>query len=411
MEKKTKEKLWNGRFVFLIVISCITGFGFNMVYTMVVDYSITHLNATLSVAGVISGTFSIAALVLRPFAGAAADFYNKKKLCIISTGVIALTALGYAFVPNIPCMFAVRILHGAAFGVSSTVNMALVTFCIPHDRTAEGLGYYGLGQILASAVGPGMGAAIQQRYGYETLFLIIFALTAVATIGLFFFRYQEPAKEENPDSFAAMLSPKKIIATDVLMYAVIGSLFSFSNGVVNAFLKTFCESRNIPNYALFFTVSAIVLFGIRITVGRIADKKGITGIVNFSLIASFAAMVLLGKSASLVMLLIAAALKAAGQGGGQVSLQAECIKKAGPERSGVAAGTFYIGSDVGQSVGPSVCGMIAASFGCEAAFFFTGVLLLAGCVLFSCYQKKQKDSAEETIEPSPFTPEGENTDA
>jgi predicted MFS family arabinose efflux permease len=411
MEKKAKEKLWNGKFIFLIVISCITGFGFNMVYTMVVDYSVTHLSATLSVAGLISGIFSIAALMMRPFAGAASDFYNKKKICIISTGVIALTALGYAFAPNIPCMFAVRILHGAAFGVSSTVNIALVSFCIPHDRMAEGLGYYGLGQILASAVGPGMGAAIQEKYGYETLFLIIFALTAVATIGLCFFRYQEPAKEKKPDSFAAMLSPKRIIATDVLMYAVIGSLFSFSNGVVNAFLKTFCESRNIPNYAVFFTVSAIVLFGMRLSIGKIADKKGITGIVNFSLIASFAAMVLLGKSTSLAMLLVAAALKAAGQGGGQVSLQAECIKKAGPERSGVAAGTFYIGADIGQGIGPAISGVIAASFGCEAAFFFTGVLLLAGCVLFNYYQKKQKDIAVENIEASPLSPEGGDTDA
>jgi predicted MFS family arabinose efflux permease len=398
MGKKSKEKLWNGSFIFLIIISCITGFGFNMVYTMVVDYSTTNLNASLSTAGVISGIFSISALVMRPFAGAAADFFNKKMLCVISTGIIALAALGYAFAPNIPCMFAVRILHGSAFGISSTVNIALATYCIPHDRTAEGLGYYGLGQILASAVGPGMGAAIQERYGYQSLFLMIFVLTAVATIGLCFFQYQEPVKEEKPESFASMLSPKNLIATDVLMYAGIGSLFSFSNGVVNAFLKTFCESRNIPNFALFFTVSAVVLFGIRISVGKIADKKGITGIVNFSLVASFAAMVFLSKSVSLVMLLIAAALKAAGQGGGQVSLQAESMKKAGPARSGVAASTFYIGADIGQGIGPAVSGVVASSFGCETAFICTGVLLLAGCVLFNFYQKKQKSAAVEEIE-------------
>ncbi len=392
MEKQKKERLWNGNFIFLIIISCVTGFGFNMIYTMVVDYSAVNLNASLSTAGVISGIFSIAALVIRPFAGAASDFYNKKMICVISTGVIALTALGYAIAPNIPSMFLVRILHGAAFGVSSTVNIALVTFCIPKSRVAEGLGYYGLGQILAQAVGPGMGAAVQERYGYRSLFLLIFVLTAIATVALCFFRYREPAKAETGKTFLSALSPKNLIATDVLMYAAIGSLFSFSNGMVNSFLKTFCESRGIPDYALFFTVSAFFLFFIRLSVGRIADKKGITGIVNFSLLASVVAMVFLGKSVSLLMLLVAAALKASGQGGGQVSLQAECMKKAGPSRSGVAASTFYIGSDIGQGVGPAIGGVISSAYGCETAFFGTAVLLFVGFLIFNFYQKKQKSA-------------------
>ena len=361
-----------------------------MIYTMVVDYSATNLNASLSTAGVISGIFSIAALAVRPFAGAASDFYNKKIICAVSTGVIACAALGYALAPNIPSMFVVRILHGAAFGVSSTVNIALVTMCIPQSRVAEGLGYYGLGQILAQAVGPGMGAAIQERYGYRNLFLLIFVLTAAAAVALCFFRYCEPAGKKEGKTFLSGLSPKKLIAVDVLMYAAVGSLFSFSNGVVNSFLKTFCESRGIPDYALFFTVSAVVLFLIRLSVGRVADRKGITGIVNFSLLASAAAMVFLGKSVSLLMLLVAAALKAAGQGGGQVSLQAECMKKAGPERSGVAASTFYIGSDIGQGVGPAIGGVISSSYGCETAFFGTGVLLMLGFFMFNFYQKKQR---------------------
>lgn len=393
MEKAKREKLWNWKYIFLILISCITGFGFNMVYTMVVDYSVTNLSASLSTAGVISGIFSISALLVRPFAGAASDFFNKKKICVISTGVIALTALGYAFAPNIGTMLLIRILHGAAFGVSSTVNIALVMFCIPQSRVAEGLGYYGLGQILAQAVGPGIGAAIQSSLGYRSLFLIIFLLTAVATAALCFFPYQN-IQSKPSQSFFAGLSLKKLIAVDVLMYAAIGGMFSFSNGVVNSFLKTFCADRKIPNYALFFTVSAIVLFLIRIFIGRIADKKGITGIVNFSLLATIAAMVFLSKCVSLSMLLIAAALKAAGQGGGQVSLQAACMKKAGPDRSGVAASTFYIGSDVGQGIGPVIGGVVSSAFGCSTAFLWTGALLFVGAILFTIYQKKQKTVVE-----------------
>ena len=397
MANTKNEKLWNWRFIFLILISCVTGFGFNMIYTMVVDYSVTQFRADLSTAGLISGIFSIAALVVRPFAGAASDFFSKKIICIVSTGIVALTAFGYALAPDIGTMFAIRILHGAAFGVSGTVNIALVMCCIPQDRVAEGLGYYGLGQILAQAVGPGIGDVIQSAFGYRSLFLIIFALTAAATAALFFLPYQEPAASKSGKSFWAGLSLKKLIAADVIMYAVVGGLFSFSNGIVNSFLKTFCEDRGIPNFALFFTVSAVVLFLIRIPTGRIADKKGITGIVNASLVVSAVAMVVLSKSASLTMLLVAASLKAAGQGGGGVSLQAECMKKAGPDRSGVAASTFYIGSDIGQGVGPAIGGAVSSAFGCPTAFICTGVLLCARLIFFNAYQKKQAREATPAV--------------
>ena len=50
-----------------------------------------------------------------------------------------------------------RVLHGALFGINGTANMALATEFIPDDHMGEGLGYYGLGQVLAQIVGPTIG--------------------------------------------------------------------------------------------------------------------------------------------------------------------------------------------------------------------------------------------------------------
>lgn len=170
---------------------------------------------------------------------------------------------------------------------------------------------------------------------------------------------------------------------------MIGGLFSFANGIVNSFLKIFCDERHIAGYMSFFTVSAVVLFGMRLLIGRLADKSGLTWIVNLSLLASIGAMVLIGRATILPMILAAAVLKAAGQGGGQISLQAECIKKAGPLRSGVAASTFYIGADIGQGVGPVIGGAISSAWGYEAAFWMTAAILAAGILVFNVYQKRE----------------------
>lgn len=390
-----KERLWTGQFLFLILVSFITAVGFNMVYTMIVDYSKNTLGAGLTVSGVIAGIFSITALCIRPFAGAASDRFNKKWICVFATILIALSSVGYALVPDVSSMLVMRILHGAAFGVSGTANIALVSTCIPRSRMGEGLGFYGLGQVFAQAVGPGMGAAIQEAFGYRTLFFLIAGLTAVGVILLIQFPYknQETAEKEadgeKTDSKKSRFSWRSLIAMDVAVFALIGGLFSFANGIVNSFLKIFCDERHIAGYMSFFTVSAVVLFGMRLLIGRLADKSGLTWIVNLSLLASIGAMVLIGRATILPMILAAAVLKAAGQGGGQISLQAECIKKAGPLRSGVAASTFYIGADIGQGVGPVIGGAISSAWGYEAAFWMTAAILAAGILVFNVYQKRE----------------------
>ena len=390
-----KERLWTGQFLFLILVSFITAVGFNMVYTMIVDYSKNTLGAGLTVSGVIAGIFSITALCIRPFAGAASDRFNKKWICVFATILIALSSVGYALVPDVSSMLVMRILHGAAFGVSGTANIALVSTCIPRSRMGEGLGFYGLGQVFAQAVGPGMGAAIQEAFGYRTLFFLIAGLTAVGVILLIQFPYknqetaEKEAEGEKTDSKKSRFSWRSLIAMDVAVFALIGGLFSFANGIVNSFLKIFCDERHIAGYMSFFTVSAVVLFGMRLLIGRLADKSGLTWIVNLSLLASIGAMVLIGRATVLPMILAAAVLKAAGQGGGQISLQAECIKKAGPLRSGVAASTFYIGADIGQGVGPVIGGAISSAWGYEAAFWMTAAILAAGILVFNVYQKRE----------------------
>ena len=106
-----KERLWTGQFLFLILVSFITAVGFNMVYTMIVDYSKNTLGAGLTVSGVIAGIFSITALCIRPFAGAASDRFNKKWICVFATILIALSSVGYALVPDVSSMLVMRILH------------------------------------------------------------------------------------------------------------------------------------------------------------------------------------------------------------------------------------------------------------------------------------------------------------
>ena len=356
-----------------------------MVYVIISKYAL-EVTPSLTIAGVIAGIFSIAALIIRPIAGVTADTMNKKRLCIIANLLITIALFGYTFSFNVPTLFFFRILHGVAFGISGTVNIALVTNYIPKGRTAEGIGYYGLGQVMAQIISPNLGVQIEELYGFQPLFLLVTGLSLLGVLLLTRLNY--PKEQVTKVRKKRKLTLNSLIAKEVLMYAIIGGMFSFGNGIVSSFLVLLGEERNIRNIGLFFSVGAIVLFVLRIFVGKIADNQGITLIVNISLIASAMSMILIGFAPILSILLLASVLKSLGQGGGQISLQAECIKRVDPSRVGVATSTFYIGADLGQGFGPMIGGAISSTFNYTILFLFCAALMLVAMLVFNLYQRK-----------------------
>lgn len=131
-----------------------------------------------------------------------------------------------------------------------------------------------------------------------------------------------------------------------------------------------------------------MVFILRLFAGRIVDKKGLTLVVNISLVLSAISMAFIGAAPTLGMLIAASVLKSVGQGGGQLSLQAECIRRVDAARVGAAASTFYIGADIGQGFGPVFGGAISHSFNYTVMFVISAVLISASMAVFNIYQKK-----------------------
>lgn len=384
LEDRVKS-LWNTSYIFLILVSLITAMGFNMVYVIISKYAM-GFTSSLSIAGVISGIFSIAALVIRPFAGMTVDTVNKKSLFIIANVIIGISVVGYALSYNVSMLLFFRIMHGVAFGVSSTVNIALVTNYIPKERMGEGLGYYGLGQVVAQVISPNLGVYIEGKYGFQFLFLIVASLSFLGAAMLTRLSYQKRSKPNGKVKVKITLNT--LVAREVIAYAAVGGMFSFGNGIVSSFLILLGQERNISKISLFFSVGAVVLFILRLFVGRIVDRQGLNLVVNISLAVSAVSMALIGFAPVLSILLVASVLKSIGQGAGQISLQTECIKRVDSARVGVATSTFYIGADIGQGVGPMIGGAISNCFNYTVLFMVCAALMMIAMVFYNIYQRK-----------------------
>ncbi len=168
------------------------------------------------------------------------------------------------------------------------------------------------------------------------------------------------------------------------------------NGIVNSFLVLLGESSKIAQISLFFSVNAIVLFVLRLLVGKVIDRANLLFIVNLSLLAGAGSMILIGKSGILVPILIAAAIKAFGNVGRQ-DLPSVCLCQTGGCRKnwcrykhllywcGYRTGTW---TDLGRK----------GQFGYEGVFFCMAGFFLLGVICFTAYQiHLNRKTASETV--------------
>lgn len=350
-----KDQLWTIPFILVLVVGVISGAATQMVTPLIMEYAV-NLGAPMTIAATIASVISITALFLRPFCGMLSDKVNRRTMLILSTALAGVCVLGYSFATTPGMMVGIRIVHGVAFAFMGVSNMAFATDYIPASRMGEGIGWFGLSIIVAQAFGPGLGVSLADNYSYGASFVCSAAMYAAAVL-LMFAIPAKATRKPTAKKEATKLELSNFIEPKILLPVVTLGMFSVVNALVGNYLKLIATERSIANIGVFFTVYSVVVFACRPFVGRLQDKKGLSIVLYPALVITAISMMLIGKSSSLWVMMLAAALKGIGQGTGAPSIQAECIKELGRERSGVATSTCYIGQDLGMIIGP-----IAGSF-------------------------------------------------
>ena len=388
MSRKS-EKLWTPIYILLNIINILTNLGFSMVTTTISVYAV-ECGASLTIAGTVASIFSFAALLSRPFSGFMVDRTNKKTIFIVSSFLFGVVVYGFAVAKTIPLLFILRFLQGILFGISTTCSMALVSRVVPNARVSEGLGYFNAGIMVGQAVGPTIAVFLRDSIGFSWMYVLV--ATAICLPPLLFLPAKLPDAIVQPK--AGAVSKKFTFHFDdfftksVILYALVCGMFSFYNGIANAFMLLIGEERGIANISLFFTVSSAILLLVRIFAGKTSDRSSLTVLVNGALICTAISMLLVGNGMALSILIIAAVLKALGQGVGHVSLQGEALKKADPLHVGAAASTMYIGNDIGNTLGPIVGGAVRDWAGYAAVFNISVGLIVIAFIAFNIYQKR-----------------------
>jgi len=366
-------KLWNRSYILVLLLGLVTGMSSQMVTPLVSKYAV-DIGAPLTIAATISSLMSIAALICRPFSGAAADLVNRRTLMIAATIITALSIGCYALVEDISLLIVMRTIHGISFSFMSVANMAFATNYIPKDRIGEGLGYTALAAVVSQAAGPTLGYWLVERYSFKVCFLTAAFLSVAAVVFMLMIPYEH--RSVAPSQGKKRFTLDNLFAKELILYTALVSLFSMGNGLLNTYLALMADQRGIQNVTLFFTAYSIMLLLVRPLSGKILDKKGIFVVLFPAFFIHAVSNVFVGAASGLWMLIIAGILKAIGQGSGTPSIQAHSVKILGRERAGVASSTTFIGQDVGNAIAPILGSFVVEKYGYGNLFYGYAALVV-----------------------------------
>lgn len=335
------------------------------------------LGATAAMMGVLTALMNACSLVVRPVAGNLSDRLPKRRLALAGAALMLVTALGQALAPSTALLAVMRLANGAGYSLCSVCMSTWFAETLPPARLGQGMGIFGLMNALGMAVGPALGIAVSDALGYRPALGLSAAFAALSLAGVLLVRDGGATRGGRGAQGEKDVRPRlRLLDRRAVPAAVVVALFTIPYMATQSFLVSYAEARglDVPTGA-FFTVYAAALMALRVLLGRAFDRVGFVPFVVASGASSAASLVLLATMDGPAGLLLAAPLMAGGYGVMCSVCQSTAVRAVGAGRVGLANSTYYMGFDVGMTLGPVIGGALFGSV--DLAWFFPALTLTA----------------------------------
>lgn len=353
---------------------------FYLASTMMVNPLIAGFTGTFgasaSFVGLVGGLMGFCSLFIRPVAGNLADLFAKRRLATAGAIVMSVSTLLYGVAQSAWQVAALRLMSGAGYSFCSVCMASWFASLLPRDRVGSGMGMFGMMNALGMAVGPAVGFQVYQAFGYRVALAFAGVLAALTAVLVQFVRNsgRSASRSRSHGGLKALVAPSAIPA------AVIVGLFTAPYMVVQSFLATYVEELRISvRVGLFFPVYALVLLALRYGLKRAFDTYRFRTFLIGSSVCATAAFCLLSIMSGDIAMFAAAAFMAGGYGVMCSVCQGTAVRVVGPDETGMANSTYYMGIDVGMALGPTLGGWLYGSLG--PSLLFWPCLGFAPCAL------------------------------
>jgi EmrB/QacA subfamily drug resistance transporter len=165
------DNAWIGPLCILIV-----GMFMSVLDTSIVNIAIPKMQTALSasvddVEWVVTG-YTLVLGVVVPLTGWLGLRIGQTRLYIVSMLGFTLGSALCGFAWSLPSMIAFRVVQAIPGGILPVVTMTILFRIVPREKIGTAMGLYGLGVVVAPAIGPTLGGALVEYFDWRLIFFI-----------------------------------------------------------------------------------------------------------------------------------------------------------------------------------------------------------------------------------------------
>lgn len=384
-----KDRLVTPGYCFILAANFLLYFGFWLLIPVLPFYLSEVFNAGNSTIGIILSCYTVAALCIRPFSGYFLDSFARKPLYLLAYFIFMTMFAGYIIAGSLTLFILFRIIHGVSFGMVTVGGNTVVIDIMPSSRRGEGLGYYGLSNNIAMAVGPMSGLFLHDAgMSYTTIFCCSLGSCIAGFIcaSLVKTPYKPPVRRE-PVSLDRFILLKGIPAGISLL------LLSIPYGMTTNYVAMYAKEIGIhATTVFFFTFMAVGMAISRIFSGRIVDRGKITQVISaglyivvfsFFLLSACVYIIEWNSMACNIVFFAVALLLGIGFGIMFPAYNTLFVNLAPNSQRGTATSTYLTSWDVGIGIGMLTGGYIAEVSTFDKAYLFGACLTIVSMLYFN----------------------------
>ena len=392
-----KVALWNANYTKAWISNFMIFFSFMLLTPLLPLYMAEEFHANKDLIGLVLSGYTLTALLVRPFSGYFVDSFPRKVVLLVSYFFFTLLFAGYVVAGTVLLFAIVRTLHGFPFGATTVANSTVAIDVLHPSRRAEGIGYYGLSNNIATAIGPTVALVIYQVWeSYDLLFVLslLFALTGLIISSTLKLPQKEIVKDKRP------ISLDRFLLVRGWSLGIAMCCYSFSYGVLATYLAIYGKEElgitggtglffMILSIGLFFMILSIGLICSRLIGSRTLRKGKVVENASFGVSVSVFGYLLFAAVHNLWGYYGAALIIGLGNGHMFPAFQTMFINLASHEQRGTANSTLLVSWDIGIGLGILLGGALAEYWGYHSAFWGAWAVNLVGVVFFLSFARKQ----------------------
>lgn len=355
-------------------------------------FYIQSLGGTEAIAGICAAVFSFVAVIIRPFVGWWLDNGVRRAALVAGLLLMGLAPLGYVAVPVLSVAIGIRMVHGVGLSFSNSTTATVASDVICKQRFAEGMGYFGMATALASAIAPALGLSLMENFGFNVLYV---AAAIIAGIGLVLYSFIRAPKVEVPHK---KLDLRTIINRDSLPATVTMLVFMFTFGALENFVAIFASENGLPSGSIYFVVMSVMLFLVRVTLGKLVDQRGEALFVYTCNASMLVAFLLLAFVPNTFTYILSAVLAGYAFGGLEPSLQSMAVHTSTDQTRGSANSTFLCGYDIGYGLGGGVAGSLITAMGYSSMWAIVSLACVISVLIYVFWARHSDTSFSKRLQ-------------